>query len=394
METDFFNAHMSHLRRDRFLFERADAMLHAAATAEPLIADAMKTPQDPRYHAEGPFVKDHLRLMLMTLYGILEGKMHLKQIEEFARLRGYELEVDELEERFKDHVAWFEVFVFCHDATKWVSVVFRSPEKSRGAELGFNTHLTYEPDVDFAQQAERRAAYLELYSQFADMHPNESPHAIQTMFYATYEIDVKYPHHDRLIHTPVYHALLERFFTAHKITDVHAGMLEDIIAHHLQFKKFARLETSPFSRFVHLASVRHYDLDPFADFIQGALFLDFVAGSVRFDGHSYRHDVGFLIHALRAEHEIDPARRLEKQHAHEEQEHRDRLRLFQEVGLDGVSLLELLGMEPGSAFGRVLKQVQGAVVGKNEMPTFSKSVHRELSSRVAAYYEKAFVKGE
>jgi len=391
METEFFEVIMKRLERDPALVERAEAMLSAVSVSEPLIADTLNTPQDIRFHNEGPFVRDHLRLMLVTLYAIVEGKLHLREIEELTRLKGYEIEIEQLEERFKEQVSWFEAFVFCHDAAKWSSVVFRAKEKTRGDALGFNTKLTYEPDVDFANRATWRKAYLDLYREFETMHPNESPQEIQMLFYMTYEIDVSYPHHDRLIHTPVYRSLLQRFMIAHKLSDVHSAMLEDVISHHLALSHFEKPETSSFSRFAHLARVRHYDLDEFVDFIQGALFLDFVAASKHASAHGSWFAVEMLSNALRAEHEVDPTRRVEKMHARQEQEHRERLRLFQEVGLDGMSLLDLLEMDPGPQFGRILKQVQEAVVGKNEMPRFEKKKDAELSFRVGEYYKKMFV---
>ena len=225
IETEFFDVIMSRLEDDRVLFARADSMLRAICISEPLIEDACETPQDIRYHAEGPFVRDHLRLMLIVLYAVVEGKFHLREIEELHRLKGYEQEVDELETRLKDHAAWFEAFIFCHDAAKWAALLLRAPEQSRGAQLGFNVPLTYEPDVDIANRGEMRGRYLALYRQFVAMHPNESPQEVQATFYRTYEIEVKYPYHDRMIHTPVYHALLQRFILAHKLTDIDGAML-------------------------------------------------------------------------------------------------------------------------------------------------------------------------
>ncbi len=393
-ETEFFDAQMAHIERDRNLYARAEAMLHAVATSEPLIAETLHTPQDVRFHAEGPTVRDHLRLMLMSLYAIEEGKLHLSQIEELARMKGYVHEIDELENIMREHVSWFEAFVLVHDSAKWNTVTFASPAGSRGAELGFNLTLTYEPDVDLAARATMRDRYIELYRTFEEMHPNESAREIQSLFYLTYDIDVKYPHHDRIIHSPVYLALFERFAIAHELTDIHTKMLEDIITRHLRFKRFASPSKSDMSAFAHLASVRGYDTDDFFDFIQGALFLDFVCASKRLSAHGYWHEIEMLVNALRAEHATDPSRRVEKLHARQEEEHREQLRLFQEVGLDGVSLMDVLGMEPGREFGRALRRVQTAVVGKADMPSFGRKIDEEISRRAGEYYKKAFEKGQ
>ncbi|MBI4713570.1 hypothetical protein HY771_00020 [Candidatus Uhrbacteria bacterium] len=393
-DTEFFDVWIGRISTDQKLYDHAEAILHAAATAEPLVADSLHTPQDIRYHAEGPFVRDHLRLMLMSLYAIVEGKMPLSEIEELRRLKGYEYEVEELEELFKAEVAWFEAFILCHDAAKWATVTFKSPENSRGAELGFNQTLTYEPDVDLAERSRVRSAYLDLFESFTRQHPNESQREIQSLFYLTYEIDVKYPHHDHMIHSPVYHALFERFAIAHELTDVHAAMLEDIISHHLSFKKFADAAVGNMNPFVHLAQRKGYDSDDFVDFIQGAIFLDFVCGSKRLSAHGYWHEISMLVNALKAEHDVDPMQRAEKIHAREEQEHKQRNLLFREVGLDGISLMDVLQMEPGPAFGRALKQVQSAVVGQAQMPVFGKKIDEEIERRAGEFYKKLFKTGE
>jgi hypothetical protein len=394
-DTEFFDVWMQRISTNKKLYDRAEAMLKAVSTAEPLVADSLKTPQDIRYHAEGPFIRDHLRLMLMSLYAIVDAEVHLSDIEELRRLKGYEHEIEELEELFKEQVSWFEAFILCHDAAKWATVIFKSPEKSRGAELGFNQKLTYEPDVDLAERARARKSYIDFYETFASQHPNESSREIQSLFYLTYEIDVKYPHHDHMIHTPVYHALFERFALAHQLTDIHTAMLEEIISHHLSFKKFADERTSNLRPFAHIAHTRGFDSDDFFDFIQAAMFLDFVCGSKRLSAHGYWHEILMLVNAFKAEHDVDPTVRAEKIHAKEEQEHKDRNLLFKDVGLDGISLMDLLGLEPGPVFGRALKQVQSAVVGQATMPKFGKKVDEEIERRAGEFYKKAFeVKGE
>jgi hypothetical protein len=333
-------------------------------------------------------------MMLMSLYAIEVGKLRLTEVEELARMKGYEHEVEELETLMREHVSWFEAFVLVHDAAKWNTVTFASPEGSRGAELGFNFHLTYEPDVDLSARAVLRDRYIDLYHTFEQMHPNESAREIQSLFYLTYDIDAKYPHHDRMIHAPVYHALFERFARAHELTDIHTAMLEDIISRHLLFKRFALPEKSDLHPFAHLARVRGYDADDFFDFLEGALFLDFVCGSIRLSAHGYWREIEMLVNVLRAEHETDPSRRAEKLHTRQEKEHRHRLHLFQEVGLDGISLMDLLGMEPGQEFGRALRRVQTAVVGEADMPSFGRKINEEISRRAGEYYKKVFEKGE
>lgn len=393
-ETHLFDVLMNRIESDRELFDRAEAMLHAVSVAEPLMAQSLQTPQDVRYHAEGPFVRDHLRLMLMSLYAIEEGTLHLTEIEELARLKGYEHEVEELEQTFREHTSWFEAFILVHDVAKWNTIAFRSPKGSRGDRLGFNVEPTYQPDDDAIARMKIRTTYLETYNAFVATHTDEPAREVQSLFYQTYEIDVKYPHHDRMTHTPVYEQLLHRFAIAHELTDIHTSMLEDIVGRHLDFARFKRVDAVGMKPFLHLARVRGYDGDDFVDFIQGAMFLDFVCGSIRLSPHGYWHEIEMLVNALRAEHEADPGRRAQKLAAYEQEDHRRSLRLFQEVGLDGLSLMDVLGMEPGPEFGTALRRIQSAVLGRSDMPTFGKKIDEEIQKRAGEYYKKAFDVGE
>ena len=72
---------------------------------------------------------------------------------------------------------------------------------------------------------------------------------------------------------------------------------------------------------------------------------------------------------------------------------RERNRMFQQVGLDGVALLELFHMEPGPKFGRLLKQIHESVIGEADMPAFPGPIRSELDRRVSAFYQNIFKSG-
>ena len=82
-ETEFLSVAMKRILADADLRSRAEAIVSGAAQAEPLIAECLRTPQDPRYHAEGPFLFSHLVQILMVLYAVQEEKLHRIDIEEF-----------------------------------------------------------------------------------------------------------------------------------------------------------------------------------------------------------------------------------------------------------------------------------------------------------------------
>ncbi len=395
-EAEYLDQAIERIEGDQLLREHSDALLHGASAQEPMIAQLLDTPQDIRYHAEGPIVKDHLRLMLTGLYALAEGKLHLIDIEEFRRLKGYEGEIDELEEIIKENVGLFEVFVLLHDVAKYSTITFSSPEGSRGADLGFNSPQSHHFDEAAHERAVLRGQYQDLFKEFSAMHSTASDREIQVQFSLTYGIQIHYPHHGRKIHAPMYEDLLDRFCEAHQLPSRDRDLLDDLISHHLEFNGDFSKEpkASYIGRYIHLAKKRGYDSDDFIDLMQGCLFLDMVVGSKRLAPHGYWHDPTPLENCLRSEHDWAPQRRMERAKLNESKESRERNRAFQQAGLDGLSLMDLLGMEAGKEFGTTLRRVHAAILGKGDMPRFGKKIDQEIGVRAGEFYKQVFQKGE
>ena len=174
-ESEFLDLLMERIEMDEVLWQKADALLQGAAAQEPLMADALRTPQSPHYHAEGPALQHHLRLMLMVLYAVAEGKLSLLDIEEFRRMKEYEGEIKELEQTIREKAGLLEVFALCHDAGKWASVFFSAPKGSRGENLGFDMDIMFKWDeFGASERAKHREKYLMLYDEFVKEHPGEN----------------------------------------------------------------------------------------------------------------------------------------------------------------------------------------------------------------------------
>ena len=62
-------------------------------------------------------MRDHLRLMLMFLFALVK-KVHLIDVEEFRRLKGYEARFRNL--RIPRRMSPFFRDILCHDIAKWV----------------------------------------------------------------------------------------------------------------------------------------------------------------------------------------------------------------------------------------------------------------------------------
>lgn len=395
-ETEYLTDAIDRLADDRDLRSRAERTLRDAARAEPLIADALRTPQTPAHHAEGPFVEDHLRAMLMVLYGVVDGKLRLGNVEELARLTGYEGEVEEIGETIRENAALFETFALAHDAAKWHAAFFDAPEGSEGRVLGFlERRSAHWRDVGLAERAADRARFLDLYGRFAADHPDLSPTQAQAAFYRAYGIDAHYAGHDRAIASPVYRALLERLAAARDLPPRDVDLLETLIAHHLDpIGDFAASNPHAMLRYHALAAKHGYDADDFVDLLQGCVFLDTVCASARLTDSGVAHESDLLVNFLRSEHDFAPWRRAEKERLREERAKKARQALFRSAGLDGVSLMNLLNMDPGPKFGVALRGIHDAIVNGTPLPKFSKDITKELEKRAADYFERAFDKGE
>lgn len=393
-ETEYLDEAIKRLELDDSLLARADAQLQAACAQEPIIQASLTTPQDHVHHAEGPFLDAHLRRMLVVLYAIVEEKLHLIDIEEFRRMKGYEGEIDELEEMMKEKLAFFETFILVHDVAKGHAITFSCPSDSRGARYGLVSQTLTDPVVDEAQRQNLLEQYRQLFQRFRADHPTLGDREAQKAFCESLEIRLNYPHHDRMMYAPVQHDLLKRVAEAHELSDRDASMLCEIVARHLEFEAFHRVNISMVHWLLHLARAHEYDGDDFLDIVDGCIFLDWVCGSMRTTPNGTTHEVGYLLNVLIAEHQLMPERRLEAYQQRERKQQALRHRYFQEAGLDGTALMQLLQMKPGPQFGKTLRHIQEAILGEGEMPELGPAVTKELEERSLMFYRKMFVKGD
>lgn len=117
MQTLYLADALKKIERDAMLSARAEMVLNEWEH-ETLFAKLYETPQTPPHHAEGPTLRSHLHRILVGLFTIVEGKLSVLEIEEFARVKGFADEFHEMEETIKEHAATFEVFALLHDVGK------------------------------------------------------------------------------------------------------------------------------------------------------------------------------------------------------------------------------------------------------------------------------------
>ncbi|MDG1950870.1 MAG: hypothetical protein P8J32_08725 [bacterium] len=391
-ETEFFDRLIARIESNEHLRAHADASIDAAVAQEPLFSDALTTPQDIRYHAEGPMLRDHVRLILTGLFAIMEGEFRLLDVEEFRRLKGYETEFEDLELVIKENIGFLQVFAMCHDVAKYLTVTFSAPEGSLGAKEGFATQWSDHFDEAALQRAQAREDYWRLYHTFAASHPHLPERDIQAQFYSVYQIQVHYHRHGRAIYVPVYEALVDRFCQAYQLPGRDHDMMLDLISHHMEVITDFEAGVNPtkIQRYVTLARKRGYDPDDYIDLMQACLFIDAVVGSKRLGARGCKNEPAALIHCLQSEHNLAPWRREERLRVRKDRKFRERNQVFKEVGLDGLALMDLLKMDPGPEFGIQLRRIHAAIQGAGELPIFGKEMDAVLSDRIGQYYQSIF----
>lgn len=391
-ETEFLEEALTRVFTDAKIMARTDRSLSAAAHAEPLIAQSLKTPQSLPYHGEGPFMESHLRAMLAALYAVEDGTLDLLLVEEFARHKSFRGEVEELQDTLRENAAFFEAFIFCHDAAKWVSASCEAERGSVGERLGFFVppRAAWE-DAGASSRARVRSLYVDLYQAFAKDHRNLTPADIQAAFFDTYRIRVHFRGHDRMVHAPVFRSLLARVCNRLRLAKDDEHVLEYLIAHHLQpLADFDGIWPERIGRYLMLAKKAGVDGDDFVDLLQAATFLDYVAGSAKRESAADKptHDLTPVLRFLESEHAFAPHRREQLAKRRVERKKQERTAVFRDHGLDGLALLDVLEMQPGPQFGTLLAQIHAAIEGEGRMPVLPAHAAMEVERRIGALSEQ------
>ncbi len=209
---------LKQVENTRPLLARADEVLEAWQHEE-LIAGLLKTPQSPPYHTEGPTVRAHLRLMLASLFAITDGAVQLTDIEEFARLKGLEDEILEMQETINENAASLEVFCLVHDIGKQ----FKMFRDAKG---------------------------------------------------------VHYHGHEKEIYRPEVLALLGRLAKEFRLEDRDVDMLVPLVSYHLASQRFQKAaDPKQVNVLTKFATDQGVDADDFINLLQSAILLDQILGS-------------------------------------------------------------------------------------------------------------------
>ncbi len=376
---------------DQELIERANRTISKARKKYPVLADALDSPQSADKHAEGPRLEDHVRHILIVLYGLFDGRFHLLDLEEFRRLKGYEGEIEEIEETIKERAAFFEAFALAHDIGKGAALVFRTPEESKGAKegLGRSVALGWE-EYGGEGRLIARKKYDDLFETFAADHQDLEPKIVQAEFFKEYRISVSNRGHERFAHMPHFQEVIRSLGGEYRLPEKDIDLLVMAIASHMKpvHSFWRRADFKDYDRLVKYSVKMGYDPDDFLDLLLAGTTLDVCFGSEQLTDRGYKHYPGVTINFLKAEHDWGPQKRREAEEKRKDKKKKKRNKIYKEVGLDGDALLELLQMTPGPEFGKLLRQIQGAVEDPAMIPELDRAVTQIIIQRISAAREK------
>jgi hypothetical protein len=385
-ETEFLDDAIRRIQSDTLLNNKAEAKINEHMQI-PAMRRLFECPQSPTYHSEGPFVNDHIRLMLIAIYAIVEGKLHLTDIEEFRREKHLLGEIDELEEIIKENAATFEVFALCHDLGKPITITFDTKKGSKGERLGISSS----PSKAWSRYSDtNREELINLFSDtFNEFAKNmkEGSEQIQKMFYLEYQIDVHYPGHAHAIFSSELKDCFAQIADAHRLSTDDKRELIQMISLHMQ-ALYSFSESVNIPAFQHLIKEAHMhgrDADDFLDCLQAAVFLDVACGSLCRSPHGTWHDTSTILNFIKSEYENMPERFKQNVNRTQLRVQKSRLNALKNAGLDGDSLLGLINQKPGPEFGVLLNQIQEYAAGQNLLPEFEEEVHNELIKRVERF---------
>ena len=383
METEYLSELIEHrIWKNADLRTFADNALERARSLHPSFERLMLTPQSPNTHTEGPFVKDHLRLALMVFYAVRDGLISFLEIEELARMKGYEGKLEKLEWILKENCAFFETYILCHDIGKAQTAVFSSKEGSFGAKLGFTIPIARAWEENDRETA--IAEYLNLYNKFAREHGVESPSNIQYEFFNAYGISIHYHGHAYKVFDPILREAVLLCARSARLNDYDIPLLFDLISNHIDaislFHESA--EVKNYEIFEYQAVLDGRNPESVLAFMQICMFLDDVAGTKKWSGHGTWHNPTAFVNFLISEHSYEPMRLEEAKKEMEAIRKKNMKNALRGAELDGGSVMKLFNIPAGKELGNILRVIEDAFEGVAQLPQMPQKIRAEVEHRL------------
>ena len=369
-------------------YERKARELFGVAESISEVFIALRTcPQTPPYHAEGAFVSDGVERALAGLYAIADGAS-LLGIEEFARERNFQKELNELSFTLQEQFAGLALYLLVHDVAKPNVLVLDAPVGSKGELEGFAQHR-YRKDKQAS--TEERALYGKLFKSH-QAQSNEKGQDSVTGFFDRFEIHAHHPDHEKQALSVAGEAF-DRLADHFRLTPRDRELVRFAVQNHMRLITTfdSRQDVRAYELLLTRAHRAGLDADDAIDFLLAAVFLDGCVGSLLYEEGEYRPNVDLVLRVFRAEEEVAPHRRSQRRAQQEARRERNLRYALKEAQLDGAALFDLLQTPFGPERGKIADEVRSYVLHPNLPITISSHSH-EIEKRVR--HARALFDGE
>lgn len=289
----------------RFLRDLKEGNAYAArvlsefAELDPKARELLETPQSPNYHAEGPKVGDHYRLLLTALELMRVGQMDYKTACTFLCVEGFAEEWNATVQEVQARPQLFEAFILEHDVGKAdrVGYYYNNPNKRGTGTFVRKTKFQESSGSEIEKRQARTREYREMYAAFSAQHPNESDTRVAKLFYDAYEINVSYYGHEAAMETPDNNRIRTEVENRLGLTQEERRLVRFAVAEGGNVREtFKRVGMNPdhraYERFVAKASKKGLNGEAAMRFLAATLVVDVVLGSkkVSDDGNGWVSD--------------------------------------------------------------------------------------------------------
>jgi hypothetical protein len=383
----------SHQRGEtKFLKEAIEAL---ASTPLPTISpgerelwdEVLMCPQSADCHAEGPFIEDHLKLMWQILMAVVNGELHLCDIEELRRLKDLAGELDEIEDTIKEKAASLEVFILCHDLGKSETVHFSAQPNSEGSNKKLHNNFSDVWKLNNSDRTKNVARYNEEYKKFATTFSGASAQEIHAAFFSLHQVTITHPGFTHTIVKPRFKKFFDYECEARRLTTEDAeDVFRTIFLQEKLIHDFSQGVNVSAHCYLSKYAIKYgRDVDDFLDLLLATLFLE-VCASPKLMAHGIFYDISSVVNFLLSEHEALPGKREERIKKRQKKKLKIEREKFRQAKLDGNDLMKLFQMKPGREFGKLLAEVQIFAKNQGVMPAgVPETAKAELFRRIEKF---------
>lgn len=369
--------------------ERVSSTLPSPLTPLPKgegkVCSIQNCPQSADTHAEGPVVEDHLRLMQRVLEAVIQGDLHLGDIEEFRRLKNFTGEFDEIEETIKEKAASLEVFILSHDWGKPETICFSAHEGSEGAGKGFHDSLAEVLTRDNKNRNQKIERYNQEFQKFSKVFKNKKE--AHAAFLSSHQISISYHGYAQAVAHPKFREKLTELGNQYRLTiEETEDVFHLIILHEKTVTSFSfNPSLAAHNHLVKYAAKYGRDADDFLDLLLAAVFLE-ICATPRFKAHGIFFDTATVTNFLISEHESLPNKRQSRLKKRQEKKLKSEREKFRVAKLDGNDLMKLFNMKPCREFGKLLAEAQTFAKNQGALPNdIPEEAKEELFKRVEKF---------